>query len=61
MDQGKPTTGPGIQEQVGAGKAQLGGWLTFNWFFFTHFDMRMDLILRQETPTTFLSQLHYYF
>ena len=40
---------------------KLGGWLTFCWFFFTHFDARIDLVVRKQSPTTIQSQLHYYF
>lgn len=61
LDQGKLTTIAGLEPTPGAGDPKFGAWLTFNWFFFTHFDMRADLVLRQEEPVTFLSQLHYYF
>jgi hypothetical protein len=60
LDAGK-SNATGATSLPGAGKAQLGGWLTLGWFFFTHFDARVDLVFRQDTPTTFLSQIHYYF
>jgi hypothetical protein len=46
---------------TGAGKPSFGGWLSVNWFFFTHFDWRLDLVARQEQPLTVQSQLHFYF
>lgn len=61
LDAGKPTIAPGIEPAKGAGKAKLGAWITFNWFFYTHFDARIDLLVREEEQVTLLSQLHYYF
>jgi hypothetical protein len=61
LDRGKLTTQPGIEEAKGAGKPKLGAWVTFNWFFYTHFDMRVDLVVRELEPVTLLTQLHYYF
>ena len=58
LDAGKPD---GIQAGPGAGESQLGGWLSVGWFFFTHFDVRADLVLRQDAPVTFQSQVHFYF
>lgn len=59
LDAGKPTNA--VDKTPGAGEPRFGGWLSFGWFFFTHFDMRADLVFRQEAPVTFQSQLHYYF
>jgi hypothetical protein len=59
-DAGK-SNAAGTASAVGTGKPQPGGWLTFGWFFFTHFDARVDLVFRQGLPTTVQSQLHYYF
>lgn len=47
--------------QPGAGETALGGWVTADWFFFTHFDARIDLVARKGDPTTLLSQIHWYF
>src|SRR5262249_28382503 len=44
----------------GAGEPKLGGWVTLNWFFFTHFDARVDLVVRKLEPVTILSQIHMY-
>jgi hypothetical protein len=60
LDAGK-SNAAGASSIPGAGKAELGGWLTLGWFFFTHFDARVDLVVRQESPVTLLSQIHYYF
>jgi hypothetical protein len=61
LDQGKLTTEAGIAPAKGAGDPKFGGWVTFNWFFYTHFDMRVDLVIRELEPVTLLTQLHYYF
>jgi hypothetical protein len=45
----------------GLGEPKLGGWITFDWFFFTHFDARIDLVARRNEAPTLLSQIHYYF
>ena len=45
----------------GAGEAQLGSWLSINWFVYTHMDFRIDLLTRQESPVTILGQFHFYF
>jgi hypothetical protein len=44
----------------GAGEAKLGGWLSAQWFFASHFDLRVDGIVRQEEPFQLLGQLHVY-
>lgn len=58
LDAGRPS---GIASATGAGNPAFGTWLSFGWFFFTHFDMRADLVLRQGVPVTAQTQLHYYF
>jgi hypothetical protein len=44
----------------GAGEAKLGGWIGAQWFFASHFDLRVDGIFRQEEPFQLLAQLHVY-
>jgi hypothetical protein len=56
LDRGK---GPG-GTRVGNGEPRLGTWLTANWFFAAHFDLRVDLVLRQNRANMLLSQLHFY-
>jgi hypothetical protein len=50
-----------LDKFAGVGKPRFGEWISFGWFFLTHFDLRMDLVFRQNSPITFQSQLHYYF
>ena len=58
LDRGKfPRDAPA----VGTGKPQFGGWLSAGWFFFTHFDARVDVVVRQNSPVTIQAQMHYYF
>jgi hypothetical protein len=51
----------GEQVTIGQGEAQVGGWISLAWFFFTHFDARLDLVFRKDTPTFLASQAHFYF
>jgi hypothetical protein len=44
----------------GKGDPAFGGWLGAQWFFISHFDLRVDAIFRQASPFTFLGQLHVY-
>jgi hypothetical protein len=37
---------------------RLGGWATVNWFFFEHFDARLDFVARQDRSLQLLAQLH---
>lgn len=57
LDHGEPPDGA----RVGDGKPRLGTWLTANWFFATHFDARVDLVMRQNRANMLLAQLHFYF
>jgi hypothetical protein len=55
------STAAGTVAVPGAGQPKVGGWITAAWYFFTHFDVRADLIVHQAEPVTLLSQFHYYF
>lgn len=44
----------------GFGEAKTGAWLGAQWFFATHFDVRLDAIVRQDEPFQLLGQLHVY-
>lgn len=44
----------------GSGEPRLGGWLSVNWFFFSHMDFRVDAVFRQLSDITIQSQLHVY-
>lgn len=47
-----------IGRAAGFGRPLPGGWLSLQWFFLPHFDLRVDAIIRQEKQI--LSQLHVY-
>jgi len=47
-----------VDRSPGVGKPLPGGWLSLQWFFLPHFDMRIDAIIRQEKQI--LSQIHLY-
>lgn len=50
--------GTDLPRQPGVGKPRFGGWLSANWFFLPHCDLRVDAIARQESGFLLLSQLH---
>jgi hypothetical protein len=56
LDRGKPDLGA----SAGRGEPRFGTWLTANWFFGPHFDLRIDLVLRQRRAETLQAQLHFY-
>jgi hypothetical protein len=56
LDRGKPE----LFSALGRGEPQLGAWLTAQWFFFPHFDVRADFLKRQGRGATLLAQLHFY-
>lgn len=63
LDRGVPSsTNADVQQTVtlGEGQPQLGLWVSAAWFFFTHFDLRVDLLYRQDTPLSFMGQFHMY-
>jgi hypothetical protein len=51
----------GSTSKAGSGEPQLGAWFGVGWFFFTHFDARFDVVLRQQSTSFLASQIHYYF
>ncbi len=56
LDRGKS----GSESGLGRGEPQLGGWLTVNWFFAPHFDLRLDAVFRQKRGEMLQAQLHFY-
>lgn len=48
----------GEPRSSGLGRTAAGGWLSLQWFFLPHFDLRLDAILRQDKQL--LAQLHIY-
>jgi hypothetical protein len=51
----------GLPDAPGSGEPRLGGWLTVNWFFVSHWDLRVDAVVRENEPFTLQSQAHFYF
>jgi hypothetical protein len=62
LDEGYPKGADEATEPrtPGIGKPQLGGWLSAQWFFISHFDARVDAIVRQSEPLQILGQIHVY-
>ena len=59
LDAGFPNKNPNAPARAaGLGEPALGGWLSLQWFFLPHFDLRVDAIVRSEKMI--LSQLHVY-
>jgi hypothetical protein len=50
----------GAPARQGAGKPRTGGWLSAQWFFLPHFDVRIDAIIRHSDPFQLFTQLHVY-
>jgi hypothetical protein len=44
----------------GDGRARVGKWLTANWFFGPHLDVRFDFVRRDQRADEVLAQLHVY-
>ena len=44
----------------GDGVARVGKWLTVNWFFGPHLDLRLDYVLRDQRSDMVQAQLHLY-
>jgi len=42
----------------GFGEPRFGGWISADWFFLPHMEVRVDAIIRQQDPFTLLSQIH---
>lgn len=68
VDYGKlnsiPGAAPGTpppESAPGAGEPKLGGWISLAWFFFTHFDARIDFVVHKDEPARLYSQIHWYF
>jgi hypothetical protein len=57
LNRGKPSGG---DEGAGRGETRLGNWLSVNWFFMPHGDVRLDMVLRQRRPAMLQAQIHFY-
>jgi len=60
VNEGK-STAPGAVATSGVGKMRTGFWLTAGYFFMTHLDARLDVVIRKDDPLTAQAQLHFYF
>lgn len=56
LDRGEP----GLGGSAGRGETRFGAWLTANWFFGPHLDLRVDLVLRERRAEMLQTQLHFY-
>lgn len=56
LDRGEPDSGSGF----GRGRPQYRGWLTADWFFAPHFELRVDFVMWRSRSDQLLAQLHYY-
>ncbi len=45
----------------GAGEMIYAAWASAQWFFYTHWDFRLDAIVRKDSPTNVQAQVHFYF
>lgn len=52
--EGTPSSAPG------SGTPRLGLWLSTQWFLYSHFDLRLDVVTRQGAPLTVQGQAHVY-
>jgi hypothetical protein len=59
LSTGKPEGG-GQRAMPGAGKPQVGLWLTAHWLFYTHTDLRVDFVKRHGADSQILAQVHLY-
>lgn len=44
----------------GNGEPRVGAWASANWHFYSHFDLRLDILKRRASPFTVQAQLHMY-
>lgn len=59
LNRGTPTN-DADQTGLGRGDTRFGTWLTANWFFMPHGDLRVDLVLREGRPAMLQGQIHFY-
>jgi hypothetical protein len=55
LDQGKPSAGP---SSPGNGEARGGLWASLAWYAFAHLELRLDAVVRRESPFSMQAQLH---
>ena len=52
--------GADLGASPGRGDTRIGGWLSANWFFGPHLDLRVDFVMRQSRAQMLQTQLHFY-
>jgi hypothetical protein len=60
LDQGLLQDGDTLAVR-GAGAARYGSWVTIDWFLATHFELRLDGVMRQDDVFHGQAQAHIYF
>ncbi|HKO89548.1 MAG TPA: hypothetical protein VJU61_00255 [Polyangiaceae bacterium] len=48
----------GIPRSPGNGHPRFGGWVSVDLHFYSHFELRVDLVQRQESPLSLQTQFH---
>jgi hypothetical protein len=56
VDRGAP--GGGRESAPGNGEPRVGGWVSLDFYSCSHFELRLDLVQRQESPLSAQAQLH---
>lgn len=46
---------------LGAGEMTHATWASLQWFFYTHWDFRLDAVMRKDAGTDVQAQVHFYF
>jgi hypothetical protein len=60
VNEGKPKAAS-VAPTSGVGKLRHGIWLSAAYFFMTHLDARLDVVVRKDDPLTAQAQIHMYF
>lgn len=50
----------GAEPSPGSGQLRTGLWGSVQWYWFSHFDLRMDAIARSQQPLTVQAQVHWF-
>ncbi len=59
VDAGKPDDAD--EGLPGSGEMIYAAWASAQWFFYTHWDLRLDAIMRKGAATNVQAQVHFYF
>jgi hypothetical protein len=50
----------GQESTPGNGEPRVGGWVSLDFHFYSHFELRLDLVQRQGSPLSAQAQLHFF-